>query len=88
MKKKLNTTNHLLRTMPKGQYKHKIRTPYNTLKIQSPNFKVTVRFSHKNSDEKVWKFLSTMIKKEFVGFQEVSEAIMQMSPDELEMLEC
>lgn len=74
--------------MPKGQYTHKTRTPYNTLKIQSANFKVTVRFLHKNSDEKVWKVLKHMMTKEFKGLQEVSEAFMKMSPSELEMLDC
>ena len=74
--------------MPKGQYHHKIRTPYNTLKIQSPNFKVNIRFLHKNSDEKVWNVLKFMMKKDFKGLQEVSEAFMKMSKDELEMLDC
>lgn len=57
------------------------------MRIQTELFKVTVNFSSKGSNPKVWKFLKHQISKEFQGFQEVAGAIMQMSDDELDMLD-
>lgn len=75
--------------MPKGQSKiEKTRkSSLKTMRIQTELFKVTVNFSSKGSNPKVWKFLKSQIAKEFQGFQEVAGAIMQMSDSELDMLE-
>jgi hypothetical protein len=75
--------------MPKGHYK-RTKTKYNgfpLLEIQHDLFNVQVVFQSKGHNPKVWKFLKSQISKEFQGFQEVAEAIMGMSQDELDMLE-
>lgn len=76
--------------MPKGHSNtEKTRkSSLKTMRIQSELFKVTVNFSSKGSNPKVWKFLKYQISKEFQGFQEVAEAIMNMSQEELDMLDC
>lgn len=74
--------------MPKGQYKRqKTHDGFPFLEIQHELFNVQVVFQTKKAKPKVWKFLKAQITKEFQGFQEVAEAIMQMSDSELEMLE-
>lgn len=76
--------------MPKGHYKRQKKTydGFPFLEIQHDLFNVQVVFQTKKAHPKVWKFLKHQISKEFQGFQEVAEAIMNMSQEELDMLEC
>lgn len=76
--------------MPKGHsnIEKTRKSSLKTLRLQTALFKVTVNFSSKDSNPKVWKFLKGLIKREFNDIQEITEScLLKMNDTELDMLD-